>query len=288
MAKTFQIMTVSMVMMMLISCRNPDDSSIITVDQLNTTAPAAPVKICFIHHSTGSAWISSSNGGLGTALNNNNYYVTECDYGWDAELNDNLGDRTDTKDWPEWFTEVKMPNIYANNSHFDYPSNTISNPGGENEIIMFKSCYPNSEVGLSIDDEKIIYNGLLPYFAAHTDKMFVLVIPPPEIVIDSAPLTRKLSNWLVDRNTGWLAGYAYYNVYAFNYYNILTDAYNHHWVNTDGYEENIVTGSPADRDHPDELYYPTADDHPSAAGHQKATAELLPLLNGWYHLWKGN
>ena len=34
------------------------------------------------------------------------------------------------------------------------------------------------------------------------------------------------------------------------------------------------------------LEYPTGDDHPSAAGDQKATAEFLPLLNIYYHRWK--
>jgi hypothetical protein len=262
----------------------------ITGSTLNTTAPANPVKLVFIHHSTGSAWISSSSGGLGTALNSNNYYVTECDYGWDAETNvtypsgDNLGDRTDTGNWPEWFTDTKMPYVYANSSHFDYTNTaSMTDPGGQNEIIMFKSCYPLSEVGASIDDEKAIYNSLLAYFASHTDKMFVLVIPPPEITIGTPALTRELSNWLVDRKNGWLSSYTDNNVYAFNYYNVLTDPNNHHWVNSTGVEENIVAGAS------NELYYYTGtDNHPTAAGHQKATAEFIKLLNGWYNLWKGN
>jgi hypothetical protein len=259
----------------------------ITGSLLNTAAPTQTVRMVFIHHSTGSAWISS--GGLGTALNNNKYYTTECDYGWDAETNDNLGDRTDTGNWPEWFTDTKMPYVYANSSHFDYPTETITDPGGQNEIIMFKSCFPNSEVGTSIDDEKAIYNSLLAYFANHTDKMFVLVIPPPQITVSTPALTRELSNWLVDRKTGWLSTYAHNNVYAFNYYNVLTDPNNHHWVNSAGYEENIITGSPANPSHPNELYYYSgSDSHPTDAGHQKATDEFVKLLNGWYNLWKGN
>ena len=43
-------------------------------------------KIMFIHHSCGSNWLANGNGNLGAALNANNYYVTESDYGWDAEL----------------------------------------------------------------------------------------------------------------------------------------------------------------------------------------------------------
>ena len=256
---------------------------------VDASAPASTVKICFIHHSTGSAWISASIGGLGTALNDNNYYVTECDYGWDAEPGDDLGNRTDTVNWPEWFSETngKMPYVYANTSHYDY-TNTIADTMGENDIIMFKSCFPNSEVGGSIDDEKQIYLSLLDYFEQHQDKMFVLIVPPPEIVIDSGPLTRELADWLVDYDNGWLGSYDYYNVHVFDYYNVLTDPNNHHRVEADRVVHS-VSGSPVDAAKPNELYYYTgSDSHPTAEGHQKATAEYLPLLNACYHIWRDN
>lgn len=253
----------------------------------DTSAPDDTVKICFIHHSTGSAWIATGNGNLGSQLNDNNYYVVETDYGWDYSTNDDIGSSTDTTDWPNWFNDTVMPSVYANDSHYDYTNEaSITNPG-DVDIVMFKSCYPCSEVGDSISDEQAIYNDLLDYFADHTDKMFILVIPPPEITIDSASLTRELSRWLVDRESGWLSGYADDNVYAFNYYNILTDPNNHHWVDSTGRETNIVSGSPVDSVNPDELYYFTgSNNHPTSDGHQKATEEFLPLLNGWYHLWK--
>ncbi|MDM7988103.1 MAG: fibronectin type III domain-containing protein [Smithella sp.] len=249
---------------------------------VNTDPPASTVKYVFIHHSTGSYWIQNGYGNLGTALNANNYYITECDYGWDAEPSDNLGNSTDTVHWPLWFNDTKMPYVYGNSSHYDY-TNTISDPGGQNEIIMFKSCYPNSEVGSSIDDEKAIYNGLLPYFGAHTDKMFVLIVPPPKQSLSTPLLTRELANWLVDETTGWLSIYntVHNNVYVFDYYNVLTHPDNHHWVN-DGAVEHVVANSS------NVLYYPSGDDHPSAEGQQKATEEFMPLLNVFYNKWKGN
>lgn len=252
----------------------------------DATPPSTTVKLRFIHHSTGSDWISSACGGLGTELNANNYYVNESDYGWDAETDDNLGDTTDTTDWPNWFNDTKMPYVYSNNAHFDY-TNTISDPGGENEIIMFKSCYPNSEVGSSIDDEKAIYNGLLTYFAAHTEKMFVLIVPPPEIEINTPDLTRELANWLIDPENGWLADYAHTNVYAYDYYNVLTDPNNHHRFRN-GKIEHIITSDPEDPDFPNELYYYSgSDNHPTCAGHQKATDEFVLVLNGFYNMWQG-
>ncbi len=261
---------------------------------VNTAAPATTTKFVFIHHSTGSYWIMTGNGNLGQQLNANNYYVTETDYDWGPGLSSTynpIGSYTDTVHWPYWFNNNAVMNaLYNNTHHEDYPTNTMADPGGENEIIMFKSCFPNSEVGSSIDDEKAIYNGLLTYFAAHTDKMFVLIVPPPEISITYPAMTRAIANWLVDTSSGWLAAYntTHNNVYVFDYYNVLTDPKNHHRVNGT-VVEHIVTDSPTVPAHPDELYYYIgSDSHPTAAGHQKATAEFIPLLNAYYNNWKGN
>ena len=40
---------------------------------VNTAPPASPVKLVFIHHSTGEAWLADGHGGLGDALRQNNY-----------------------------------------------------------------------------------------------------------------------------------------------------------------------------------------------------------------------
>lgn len=63
----------------------------------NPDPPASPVKLIFIHHSTGGNWLADPNtdqpyGGLGIALLNNNYFVSATNYGWGP---DNIGDRTD-------------------------------------------------------------------------------------------------------------------------------------------------------------------------------------------------
>ena len=233
----------------------------------------------FIHHSCGSNWLANGNGNLGSTLNANNYYVTESDYGWDAEPGDNLGDRTDTDNWPEWFTDTKMPHVYSNNYHSAY-TNTISDPGGENEIIMFKSCYPNSEVGSGIDDEKSIYNSLKTYFAAHPNKLFVLITPPGETSVSSYLLTRELCNWLVNTQTGWLAGYTGNNVFVFDLYGVLSEINSHH--RRSGSSTEYVYAADYDGTSP----YHDGDDHPNATGNQKATAEFISLLNYYYGIWK--
>ncbi len=265
------------------SCSSDDINDDINID---SSAPSATVKLMFIHHSTGRQWLSDNIGKLGHELNRNNYYVTDSDYGWGPG---GIGNTTDTVHWPDWFNDSVMPEVYSNNILNTYSgsnfTNTISDPGGENEIIIFKSCYPNSEVGNSIDDEKTIYNSLLSYFSDHTNKMFVLIIPPPEQVINNPAKTRELANWLVDYDNGWLSIYAHKNVFVYDYYNVLTDPNNHHHV-VDNEIIHIVSDNPVDATNPDELYYPSGDNHPNSTGQQKATQEFVPVLNAYYHIWK--
>ena len=251
-------------------------SKFMTVNGLNPNHPSSRVKITFIHHSSGGNWLSSGN--LGVTLNRNNYYVTETDYGWDAQSGDALGDRTDTVNWPEWFTDQKMPYVYQNNHHSAY-TNTISDPGGENEIIMFKSCFPNSEVGDSINDEKAIYNSIKGYFAAHPNKLFVLITPPGETDVSSYQLTKQLCNWLVDKN-GWLNGYTGKNVMVFDFYGVLSETSSHHRY-YNGQIQHIYS-TYYDGISP----YHDGDDHPNAIGNQKATTEFISLLNIAYNRWK--
>jgi hypothetical protein len=119
----------------------------------NPNPPASTVKLIFIHHSTGGNWLADPNqdqpyGGLGMALMNNNYFVSATNYGWGL---DNIGDRTDIPHWPEWFTGPNSneilaalynesgQNVCGDGMCFGNWSRLGTNPGGENEIILFKS-----------------------------------------------------------------------------------------------------------------------------------------------------
>jgi hypothetical protein len=243
--------------------------------------PSTTTKLIFIHHSCGGNWLSNGNGNLGNTLNSNKYYVSESDYGWDAQPDDNLGDHTNTIDWSLWFNDNKMPYVYNSNYNSAY-TNIIANPGGENEIIMFKSCYPLSEVGESIDDEKEVYNSLLAYFAAHQNKLFVLITPPGETEVSSYLLTRELGNWLVDTDNGWLKGYAGKNVFVFDFYCVLSEINSHHRWAGDHVEHVYAV------DYDGISPYHNGDDHPNTDGNQKATTEFVSLLNVVYNQWKNN
>ncbi|MBI3361903.1 MAG: hypothetical protein HY023_12420 [Chloroflexi bacterium] len=262
---------------------------------LSADPPDHVMKLIFIHHSTGENWLADDNGGLGRTLGEKNYFVSDTNYGWGP---DGIGDRTDIVNWPEWFrsdnTPVYMDALFNESGQNAPYTRTLSDPGGKNEIVMFKSCFPNSNLegsptdlaapgeGLTVSNAKFIYDGLLKYFATRPDKLFIVITAPPVQDPTFADNARAFNMWLTQ---DWLAenGYLERNVAVFDFYNVLTGPDNHHRFH-DGAIEHIT-----DRGR-NTSYYPTdgGDDHPSPAGNQKATAEFLPWLNVAVHCWLGD
>jgi len=294
---------------------------------LNPNPPEKPVKLIFIHHSSGGNWLADpaqndSGGDLGRALMENNYFVSATNYGWGP---DGIGDRTDIGNWWEWFrsdnSAAYLQALYGesgtNFGDFGSWPRLAADPGGENEIVVFKSCFPNSALGGKPDDPpqagenplqsqdssseahtvanaKGIYVGLLDYFAAHPDKLFVVITAPPLYAADTsskrAANARAFNRWLVE---DWLKDYSRANVAVFDFYNVLTSnggkietndlgrpGGNHHRFR-DGSIEYIV-----DQGGNTSAYAVKGDSHPNAAGNQKATGEFVPLLNIFYHRWR--
>jgi hypothetical protein len=67
---------------------------------------------------------------------------------------------------------------------------------------------------------------------------------------------------------------------VFDFYNVLTGPNNHHHFRNGAIEYITDQGG-------NTLYYPSnGDDHPSATGNRKATAEYVSLLNHFYQRWK--
>ena len=243
----------------------------------------------FIHHSCGENWLADSHGGLGRALAENNYFVSDTNYGWGPS---GIGDRTDIIDWPEWFTGRRSPEVLSalyreSEQHCEYTRNG-SDPGGENQVVMFKSCFPNSNLegrptdaaargeGLTVANAKAIYIELLKYFASRPDKLFVVVTAPPLQDRTHAANARAFNRWLVQ---DWLTGYGGSNVAVFDFYNVLTGAGHHHRFRGGRVEHTCQPGA-------DSLYYPSdGDDHPSPDGNRRATTEFVPLLNVFYNRW---
>jgi len=318
--------------LMLLTMVNP--CAVLGAD--NPDPPSSRVKLIFVHHSCGGHWLADSNennphGGLGQKLMENNYYVSATNYCWGP---DEIGSRTDIPNWPEWFTgsnrNAIMTALYSETGQNfeDCDGNTFgswprpdTDPGGENEIIMFKSCYPNSELYgnpddpplsqpnemLTVENAKAVYNDILTYFETRQDKLFIVITAPPQSektyqlndnstpASDRAANARAFNNWLI---SDWLDDYPHKNVAVFDYYNVLTsnggdsgtndagqENGNHHrWRNGEvQHTQTVLNNFSA---YPSVVADDWADDHPTTAGQEKATTEFVPLLNIFHHRWR--
>lgn len=285
----------------------------------NPAPPESPLKLIFVHHSCGENWLADEDGGLGIALRNNNYFVSDTNYEWGPDCPDcidcpgsgagHVGNCTDIVHWENWFSgansETILNALYNEfGQHSWYARRADPAPARENEIVLFKSCYPNSNLGGEPDDSpapdvwltvgraKFIYNCILEYFATCPDKLFVVVTAPPVTAAESweSPANaRAFNDWLVNE---WLKQYPYDNVAVFDFYNVLTsnggnahtndlgqEAGNHHrwWNGAVQHSQTVDT---------DYTAYGSGDSHPTPAGNRKATAEFIPLLNIFVNRWR--
>ena len=259
----------------------------------------------------------------------NNYYVSATNYGWGPN---GIGDRTDIIHWPEWFTgsnrDTYMNALFKENGQNigDYGkwSRLHTDPGGENQIIVFKSCFPNSDMWgapndppadeitdqLTVANAKAIYINLLSYFVTRPDKLFVVITAPPlaegdyfqgnQTASERSVNARAFNNWLMN---DWLVDYPFRNVALFDYYNVLTSNGSEGRTDltdtnnepndiglVDGNHYRWWDGAVQHIQSVDNNYsaYPaasTGDSHPTIAGQQKATEEFVLLLNLFYHRW---
>ncbi len=286
----------------------------------DVAAPGEPVKLVFIHHSSGENWLNDEHGKLGLALMENNYFVSDTNYGWGP---DGIGDRTDIGQLWDWFAGPEsgryMEAVINESGQNSAYTRLENDPGGENTIVMFKSCFPNSALSgnpgdvptvgdnplrgqdassefHTVANVKGIYNDLLAYFATRPDKLFVVITAPPlgdfETNPEQAANARAFNRWLVEE---WRQGYPLQNVAVFDFYNVLTsnggspdtndagaESGNHHryWNETLQYITDQGGNVSA--------YAADGDSHPNPAGNQKASAEFLPLLNEVYAVWSAN
>jgi hypothetical protein len=250
--------------------------------------------LVFLHHSVGGHWLAdpegpagnahANGGGLRRALESNGYKVREATYG------SKLGEKTDLFDWLPKFTD-HLDGVLRT-SHQD----DLLPEGERNQIVLFKSCFPNSyfkahgpEPGnpngpeLTVTNAKASFRALLQVFARSPEALFVFVTTPPvvggsirerlgkvlvkrllgrplaaERLSQQARLAREFRDWIIAPD-GWLASYALKNVVVFDYYGVLTK-------------------------HGSSLFleYPSGDgrdSHPNTQGNQAATAEFVPFLN---------
>jgi hypothetical protein len=237
--------------------------------------------LVFIHHSVGNNWLNS---GLQDALlakeyigqRNDIYYGVDVapDAGRPASLEYPAGNYTDMNHWILWFndylgsvkshaTPYGLDKMIGRLSEYVGMMKSQRAAGGFNRIVMFKSCYPNSDIGsagtepgdpfdsrFSLANYQAVYrhpdgpgrtytyNGvtykpLEDIFAENPDVLFIAITAPPLHYAPSDATNdanvhraRMFNNWLQDE---WLASYRaahpdLNNVVVFDLFDVL--AYN--------------------------------------------------------------
>lgn len=261
-------------------------------------APGRPIEMLFLHHSVGGALLADqgpekgqsciwethpSGGGLRKLLGAQGYSVHEASY--DSQI----GGDTDLFHWLPKFSGNMEKVLRIKNQ------DTMLEGDAKNEIVAFKSCFPNNALTgmgeapgnpagpeLTVWNAKATMSALLPVFEKHPTVLFVYLTPPaiaprpekmplyrallraakgrsePGWTAKQAGWARELNNWMVSPD-GWLKDYKGKNVVVFDYYDVLTG---------DG-ASNLSAYATKDG----------TDSHPSGEGHKRAAERFVPFLN---------
>ena len=185
----------------------------------------------FIHHSVGHNWLTEGN--LKDSLESLGIGVHSATYGSD------LGQDTDMSDWVPKFDRFSQKMLkYDIAPDILYPDDT------ENGIIMFKPCFPNSDITsegdppgnplsgeLTIWNYKAVFEKLGEKFAKSPKELYIYVTAPPLVPAqtseDNARRAREFNNWVKKdfvneyrRNTGLS------NLLVFDLFDLLADSTN--------------------------------------------------------------
>ena len=261
--------------------------------------------LVFIHHSSGQNWLDNS---LHAALLAKGYIDARNDiyYGTDvlpdANRPDSLGsvpgDNTNMNHWILWFNDYLLG------------VKTHGCANGFNRIIMFKSCFPISDIwsdgtepgdpftgdqtlanyrsvyrhpsgpGSTYSYNGYTYRPLEDIFAANPDILFIPVTAPPLCYTctsnENGHRARIFNNWL---KNDWLTGYrqahpGLNNVAVFDWFDVLA------YEDTNALHPNRLK---------DEYGGGTSDSHPNSAGNSYSTivfasgeGNFLDLVWGLY------
>lgn len=242
--------------------------------------------ILFIHHSVGSQWLDTSKGQLRDSLEDpsQNDYVFHVH---DATYGDAIGDETDVCHWVSKF-ENQMTEVLR----FDHSVDVYyTNPAEFNQIVMFKSCYPASDIesagtqpGDPHSTEKTIWNYKAAFtacseiFEKYPHVLWVPLTSPPRNRLENAYTTQtglnacEFNDWLAnDFVTDYRARTGLNNIAVFDFFSVL--AYPASDPNYPGAlrTEYVKSGS---------------DSHPNADGLLASTAAFLPFFNPAVAEWQ--
>lgn len=228
-------------------------------------------RMVFLHHSVGEGLLNE--GGLRNQLLDMGILVKSATYG------DEIGEDTDMNHWVTKFEE-HMNDIFAFSSH----GNQYRSDGQTNDVVMFKSCFPNSGIVADGDmpgdptspertlaNYKATFETLKSEMAKYPNKLFVYLTAPPQVpevtTADRAQRARQFNDWLLKE---FVAEYrdetGQDNFYVFDLFGVLAD--------NNGYLK-------AEYRVPKE-----GDCHPNKKGSEAASAALMQFFKPLWETWE--
>jgi hypothetical protein len=209
-----------------------------------TATPAKPIRIIFMHHSTGLGLIEQ--GGVREAFKELGYQF--WDHGYNEEgLTDPNGeqlgvnwavpdDNTDPDGWQVIFAQrVTKP-----------PTNTLSHML-EYDVIIFKSCFPNADIqdDDQLENYRTYFLSIRDVIDKYPDKLFIPFTIPPLVPDSTSPeaaaRARRWAEYLTSPE--FLDGHP--NIFVFDFFSQLADK--------NGYLQAKYRGEDPGDSHPNEL-----------------------------------
>jgi len=186
--------------------------------------------LIFLHHSTGHNLIAQ--GDVRPLFTQKGYLFWDHDYNT-IGLTRPDGTRTQTSyDIPEITPGVRgggntdpegLAVLFAQPVH-DPPDNAFSRLL-QHEVLLFKSCFPNSAIKSdeSLEQHKAWYLEMRDVVDQHPDRVFIFLTTPPlhpeKTTPEDAARARALVNWL--QSDEFLAGHS--NLFVFDFFDLLAD-----------------------------------------------------------------
>lgn len=232
----------------------PEEQTSLVLDPgVDPGPPPEPLTLMWQHQSTGNRILD---GGLREALEENNIDFYDIDHQEGDVDGYVIGEHTKPRDFPTNFGTPKYFEVLR--------TWELGEKKSQHDIIMFKSCYPASDIETDEELERYKgwYSSLLPTFRAHPDIVFIAMSTPPRVKSQTTPeeaaRARRWSKWITTEYAKDVK-----NVRVFDLFDALA----------------IREGYPDENTLVPQFAQSVNDSHPSPLGGAAATRLFIPWLN---------
>ncbi len=244
-----------------------------SVEQLtDLLASQSSARAVFLHHSVGRNILYA--GGLQRLMLDRGIMVSGATYG------DEIGQKTDVLDWAPKF-ESRMDDILTYKSH---PDRYFSG-GRRNDIVMFKSCYPNSNIidpaavetgagdaARTVENYQAVFTRLKQQMLTRPETLFIYLtappLVPPKTTPENAARARRFNDWLINEFLpGYVAESERENFAVFDLFGFLAG------------QDNMLK--------PEYRREKSTDSHPSDEASRQAAEAFVAFIEPVWECWQG-